>query len=368
MMRLLKKEGRVQIRPKIQAQKSTRDIPSEEIPEVVNWNMTKTNKDTGKFYVHLFQGLYGGKIMRDGEVHHNEVPLYGRVNVASFKPDIVIPNGTGEMQVEVKSYATHKGSPTFGAHQFSSYTRSFLENPYSKVVVGIFKYGKGNSPQKLYLCDYHGKREAPDHKCDSRCVIRKLSSTTRNLLVVPHNLLSFLLSVAYVDGRDQASTKSIRDREDYFLPLGRWMSWLHKHQEEPLLAIGKILEDKGKRIGQKRTFGMLPKPKDFLLEDLVAERQESPTNIFCGSYKVRGYDGSSFPITVYTNPRVDDWREKIGGHLDSYLMNVGIYDVWYKQEERIARLQEQKQIERDERPIEDGEELPELEIDDDIPF
>jgi hypothetical protein len=351
IMKLEARTGRVQIYPSLSAQYPVHGIPSDEIGSAVNKNRIKTGKDTGRFYTHVFHALYGGEIMREGSGggYAARFPLIDEVGTTFF-PDILLKNGTLDLYIEVKAFCASHGLPKFGFRQFCNYTRSFLENPNSATIAGIFKYGTGgsNNRGKLYLCKFHGKEQKPTHHCNSQCVASSLSSSTRDLIILPHNLLSFLLSISKTEVHNQESSQSPIDSEEYFLPKSHWLTLLKENADHPERAIEAVLADESILSGRRRITRKLPDPSFFLLEGLAALQYESPDNIYYGPHRIRNgvNDKTTFRITDYTPSDSSGWAEHIARNLEEFLDEVGIYQTWFE-----AKKSELPEKPRDEIPF-----------------
>jgi hypothetical protein len=324
-------------------------------------------KNTGSYYAQVAEALFGGRVLHNGEPHNNETPLHGVPKNAAknFRPDILIKQGSREIQGEVKASSTHVGHYAFGASQITNMGRSFLENPYAEPYLAMFKYGDSREKKRLGKTKGRNVRKGEMlHKIGPGGLIKKLSESTRGLTIVPHNLMTFLASVASRNMHNHASSNTARNEEHYFNILGGHITRLQKYWENPMEAVEQILAEKKGRLDRgMRKIAVLdndsnPLPgfkiEDFMLDGLHAEQVQSPTNIFCTGYhhktesgkrkdvefktpvKMTGYGkgAKSFPITIYRMApgKTDEWREHFGRNLEYFLGGLGLKEVWDRQQ------------------------------------
>lgn len=284
-------------------------------------------RNTSTFYLNLFLALYGGKIIRD-----NSAPLFPEPDIdiswdSYFYPDVLV---AGEKRVsfgEVKAISVNGAKPFFGYRQMAGYWRNLLENRGSEMFAAIFKYGNWR-PVKYHIC-----HNEDDHKCDNRCLVRNLSKTTRSLLVIPNNLLTFLLMLSPSQEMDQRKTRRGNGRETYKKPYGTWLTCLHKNYDNPKKAIDEIL----KHADSKHLGLMYFSKKDFFLDDLKVKKTTSPDNLYCRSkrgfpmYKIKSFD-----IVKYDTLHHDAWIRHFKDKLDDFLDCLGIKELYKERAERAS--------------------------------
>ncbi len=291
-------------------------------------------KNTSKFYVDLFRELYESRILEDTEMPLFTPPV--SINPL-FLPDVVVNGHMRTTFVEVKAISDRNKRPFFGHRQFAGYCGALLNNPGSKMLTGIFCYG-GETYEKLYLCAKK-KSHKEKHKCDNRCLVEKLSHSTNSLLVLPHNVLSFLLMLTYSVEMDQKNAQSSLGFEHYKRPYKAWMELLVEDFQRPFQTMQKILEHAHSHYLDLWGF----KINDFYLEDLEARSVYSPDNLYCYSSRERNQRRSRFkikpfPIIEYTTPCHSEWMKYFSEKLDLFLGDIGIKDIFYKREQRLAEL------------------------------
>lgn len=322
--------------------------------------------NTGEFYVHLHHALRGGRILFRNENHINPFPLFedSQEDIDSnFQPDII--HGDGKKQTEVKASSVQQGKVVYGKSQFANYCLGFLEHPESIMYTGVFKYGdskvkgkKGSRERKneaLAICRHTKKNLCKDQQyCKSSKglhLVERLAHATRDLTIIPHNLMTFMLSIStsYILGTGSERSHRTHDT-GYFMPYGGWLTIL-KNNLDPVKAAKLICENRKRWLDRKwqRTFvnfkpssdsdilGDL-KVEDFLLQDLQTEQFQSPDNIYITA-KVnppRTFKVYPFTVTRYFWRNLSDackWRDKFSGSLDMFLEQLGISELFYDQKQ-----------------------------------
>lgn len=242
---------------------------------------------TALFYTRLYSALFGGDMngLAPGDCHKG------------FHPDVTRRERGGFLRTEVKATSTKNGSPKVGCFQFVNYCKDFLfafrnrEKP--SVEYAFFKYGKGNTNEKLY--QYNNRR-----------LVEKLAHSTRDLLVVPLNLLILMLRDYDVKNMDHSSSNTSRDLEPYWRPHGGQMTRIHNSEEE----LEKLVEGlKYSRIGNG----------ELCTDELVRDQCESPDNIYCKGFKIK-----PFTITRYYNKNMLRWAESFNENFESFMDVLGI--------------------------------------------
>jgi len=244
-------------------------------------NIVKNN--IGEFYRCLFQALFGGKI-----VYYDGTDING-----TYHPDIKVKRRGEIIHEEIKASWSEKGQPWMSERQITGYLWNLMHDECSEVITGIFNY-KMPRKQRLYSND----------STNNRVLVGKLSKSTTRLLILPHNLLSFILSI------------SKGGPGEYRLPYAQWISLLHENWENPAKGIEGILE----HAQEKYPSGLLGvNKKDFCLDNLKADQYDSLANVYCGSHKVK-----DFVITEYKDSSYSDWKDYVKNNLDSFLYALGI--------------------------------------------
>ncbi|MDP2951555.1 MAG: hypothetical protein Q8N55_04180 [bacterium] len=283
--------------------------------------MVICKKNAGNFYLHLCAALYGGRILRENASLFNGEQGW-ECSFKGFKPDIVVDSDLRTTFGEVKSVSGNTLKVGFAHKQFLGYSQALLENKGSEMFAGIFKYGSW-TPSKLYVC-----RNEDGHFCDNRCLVKNLSQMTRSLLVIPHNLLAFLLMLSNSEERDH-TTSTARNYEHYKIVLGSYFTTLHNNWESPEQAVGKILEHSKFDLGDF-------KREDFYLGDLQATQRTAPI-VYCRNKKIGnivykrkrgmgivGKKWEPFIITEYKTPHTDKWKKHFEAEQEKFISSLGM--------------------------------------------
>ena len=346
-------------------------IPKKTTPDearAINEQRGYTAKlNTGEFYVHLYHALMGGRILFRNEHHINLYPLFedSQEDINSnFQPDIIY--GDGQRQIEVKATSVHGGTYLYKKGQFANYCLGFLEHPESLMYTGIFKYGdsrvKGKiggkevKYERLAVCRQTKKNLCKDWGyCKSSKglhLVERLSHATRDLTIIPHNLMTFILSVSASSSLGTGSEKSHRIHDtNYFMPYGGGLTILKQNYTGPVKAAELIKENRKKWFDRKwsrilgesdvldsELLGNL-KIEDFLLDDLHAEQFQSPDRIYItmNVNPPRTFKIYPFTVTRFFWRDLSDacrWRDKFAGSLDMFLEQLGIRELFHEQKQK----------------------------------
>ncbi|MFA5174053.1 MAG: hypothetical protein WC438_02635 [Candidatus Pacearchaeota archaeon] len=279
-----------------------------EARSIMNQRIDVSKKNTSLFFRTLFQSLYGGEFTN----------IHGRDSNGYFHPDLVIGQGENKKDIEVKAVSAINAKPLFGHRQFRGYCWNLINQEASEMYSAIFKYGnrkmENRNSVKLYVCSAKNRDE---HNCDNRCLAERLSNADKSLLILPHNLLSFILMISEHQDMDHTNSDSF-DSETYGKPYGAWLSLLHKNWNNSGEAVDRIFSDK--RLKEFKLMGM--KPEDFYLNELKTRQFEYPLNACCQGYKIK-----PFIVTEYENPIHEKWRKKLEDNLESIFLSMGIKDI-----------------------------------------
>ncbi len=236
-----------------------------------------SRKNTSIFYSYLYKELFGGKIAKI-----NALKKYKLLNDQTiiFSPDIIKNTKQGREYTEIKVTSHRSASPLCATLQFSNYAYFLLKR--------IEK--KDQNPNINYAIFRYGKRENShlDALTNGR-LIQRLSQSTRDLLILPLNLLILLLNTSFRDNKNQESSQFEGNR-DYWRPGGKDISSLHKD----ITSINHLLE----RLVIESHNETLREYLD--LDQIYAEKYMAPNNLVCRNYGIY-YDILPFTITYYKN-------------------------------------------------------------------
>ena len=242
------------------------------IKEIVSTRTNHSVKNIGKFFTHLYAGIFGGEV---NQVHFNAL--------SRFYTDVSDVSDLKEVHTEVKGVSVKSGSPTLACFQFARCCGLLYKLAQSgfynaEMNYAIFRYGKGHENAKLYRHNHQG-------------LSKELSKGIKSLLVVPLNVLIPILLNTSFRTKNHGSSQG-RDEEPYWEPHGGLINKIHESPE----AVDILFEDAEKA--------------GFSLDNLCAgdlERQEftAPENAYLGRYKVM-----PFRVTKYVNRHPEKWARR----------------------------------------------------------
>jgi len=299
---------------------------------IMNRRMKVSMENTGTFFVYLCNALVGGILRR------SEVPLFPDNHEKSwscygFSPDIVVEGDLRNTYIEVKGTAGSVGKANFSHCQYLRYSQAFLEDKGSEVLAAIFKYG-GRKAMRMYVC-----KSKDTHKCDNRCLVKKLSTSTRSLLIIPHNLLTFLLMLSPSEERDHRSSAHYRFL-NYKTSYGTYFTLLHKHHENIDQAIDEIL-----KFAKSKSLGLGDfNADDFYLHDLGAKQHDAP-RVYCRNRRIGnalGKELKPFVVTEYRTSNNQEWKSYFRDNFEGFVKGMGMWKDYQRRLERDAERAEAK--------------------------
>lgn len=295
--------------------------------------------NTSEFYLHLFHALKAGEISRQNEASLFSDREIQVCSIPGFSPDLVISGGLRDTYVEVKSASFRSAKPWFSHRQFLGYTTALLENKGSEMITAIFRYGEWEG-NYLYKYDGGGLADA-------------LSKTTRELLILPHNFLTFFLILCHSEDMSHVSSTG-RASENYKRPYGRWLTMLRKHYKNPDEAIDIILED-----ARSKHLGLMDFSREnFYLHGLKTEQYDSP-EIYCRNRRIGNWIADKqrkntrekwkpFVVTEYKlgyndnskKPYNDEWVDYFRNNLEAFIENLDMTKDYRKLQAWIEKAAE----------------------------
>jgi hypothetical protein len=349
-------------------------LKPDEYAKSVNARRKVASKNTtGAFYTALFNEMYREAIL-DGA----SMPLFrdsatGDYVEPGFRPDSRVNGDSKNTYVEVKAISVKSGMPFFGYSQIANGIAASLEDEGAEIMTGIFRHGPGYVNSHLEKCR---KKELGKHICDNRCLVSTLCCNTNDLLIVPHNLLTFILSISKSWRLNQTRSNSARDYEYYKLPYGTWITMLHENCEHPYSAVQEIFgfKTRKEKVSPTGRASLLSADveggfrfEDFHLRDLKARQLKPEVNedgtvvyietesseelpvedlkpkvvpvkrIYCRSARgIPIYRIQPFTITEYKMPDNKKWVETMRNKLDPLIELLGIEEQYNRVKERRA--------------------------------
>lgn len=314
--------------------KLTKEAPSYEHQKRGRQRLDVFKKNLGKLYVYLFQGMYGGEVLKDSHGHSNLFPLLEERG-ARWDPDIFIENGTLDTYVEVKATSRARPRPLFGFRQYCGTTLGIVENPMPvNMLAAIFQYERLRK-ENFGACN---SSKFGRHPCDSRCLVERVAESTGSLLVLPHNLLTFLFLISRKYKLNQQTSQSRINSETYIEPFCSWLTWLRQSSGNPSGVIEQIMD-----YPYVKGLPEVPNPEDFFISGLTARKINS-SELFDGNLvaltkkkrTIRSpeFAMKPFPVIIYENPSKGEWFDYFRKHYQEILINLGAYETYQELLER----------------------------------
>ena len=241
----------------------------------------------GKAYAHLYTMKYGGRVANYHE--NNGLRTIGKREQKKFQPDVIKPMKRGTHYIEVKANSFRRGGFGLAVHQLENYCGVVLQQGLEEqnvpaVDYAFFRHGDRNDTKIL-----HGEVGASSPEKDQLQLTKRIATQTKDLLVVPLNLLIFLLSHGNyhrVEIRNQEKYRS--GPQTYFSLKSGVVSILHDEHRgiNNLMQTPKVrnLSELIEKLG---------------IEALKVQRTEFPKGI-----TVNGREVKPFPVTrFYMSPK-----------------------------------------------------------------
>ena len=262
----------------------------------------RARQNTSIFYCYLYEALFGGRI---GRTFKGELEEISSGRYRNLHPDIVKPISDGRVFTEVKTVKTKNGKPYCSHDQFHNYTYDLLKDlnakrPRSQVEYAFFRYW---NTRLTKLC---GKQ-----------IGGELAEETRDLLIVPLNLLILILLNSPTKKIDQTTNKG-PDECKYWMIFGEILSQFHKDDN--------ITDKLFSRSSERGYHGL---KELLLLDNLVSERTQSPGNLYFWDQQIE-----PFQITRYYNRNPGQWAKVFKKRHEEILTGIlGTKDLYKETEE-----------------------------------
>lgn len=268
----------------------------------------------GDFYVHLCQALFGGRIVhKDGNSGRNTPGL-------NYMPDIIIRKRDGTNHVEVKGFGT-KRQVECRKGQAEGFVYNLLRRMDAgevtpEVDYALFRYQK---------TDHHHF-----HQIEAQDLLNLVAQNTQDLLILPTNLILFLLAFSSPREKDHSTSK--QGKNDLYYAITRaGTTILRTHYHNPAEALEAIEECRtprmNKRSGLRGPIITEKTKRDLYLDRLVAEQFSSSDLV--GRLSVNGIPINPFTITHYHMPRNDytEWLAHFSENHGSVLNEICLSDL-----------------------------------------
>ena len=271
-------------------------------PEDAQTKRAISSKNTGTFYAHLFTTIGGGTVHHSSRDEIEEVFSGDRRN---FLPDVVHNRKTGKGYTEIKAVSTRTSQPQCYFGQLENYCLQLLkridegdELPW--VDYAFFRYGDRN------LC---GQSSFTNQE-----LMRKLAQNTRDLLILPLNLVFLVLMNSPSEVRDHSSNSQTRANCSYWKVRSSMLNLFHMNSEK---AVERVLED-------DRYIGNLERD-DLFIDELYSMKLESPRIHTPKPNIIKPFEITKFrlPYLVYK-----EWLYHFKNNHQRILGELGIRDLY----------------------------------------
>lgn len=322
------------------------DTPSYKELALRRSSMAKYN--IGRFYSLMYSGIFGGK----PSLHYAHASEEGH----NYQPDVVLQSRRGKLDTEIKAFSKNfTGKSICSVPQFENYLFKLLirleqsgRNGKLDSAITGFNYGffRYTLPSRRVI--RRGKRAgfypngAPKDKKiqDGEPIanltparfIKTFGTLTRDLLVVPSNLLIPLLYASRSAFLDQTNGKTNGRTKRYWYVRSGDIAALH----DPSQGIEELIERQANRRRlpgvpfDSRSIGDFT-PQELLLDRLEMTRRESPKLLLNGKYEV-----PSFPMTVYEFKTPEDrvkWNKAVQKRHKDLATLLGVRDLYQEAQE-----------------------------------
>lgn len=319
------------VRPRLKPQSGTPHSPQDALAR-----RFKAGENTSIFYTHVQQTMFGGTVapLNNGFSYL----LFPWQEIRNFRPDIEHKRPCGPGYTEVKAVSTRTSQPHCSTTQFEDYSFMYLREleqgrqfPFARYA--MFRYGKH---------EFTGQ-----HKLQNGELIHALAENTRDLIVMPFNLTTFVLLNSPARARDQTSCASSVNERTYWDIRSRTINTLHDHN--PLNAAQIILDDNPQNYARATRKKII---EDLFIDRLIERKYESPQLVLGKKkrIKLKRFNISEFSLSP--QDRVE-WQKHLLENHRRILRRLGVrnlYDEATKYGDEVVVSQ---------KPIKEEEELEE---------
>lgn len=241
----------------------------------------------GRTYAQLYQGLFRGRLP-------NFNCQQGTLRIGKkdrlFRPDVIRLEEGNNHYIEIKANSFRRGSFSLGALQLENYCGVILQEGSSGSASPFFEYAFfRHGTRREYNTLVGESKETPPSQ-DRNFLLERITTQTKDLIIVPVNLLIFLLAHGdyhRIETRDQETSDSPIDSQRYFCLKSGVVSILHnKHR-----GINTLLT-------KPRARDLCEMVEKLGLEALRVQRTELPKG-----FSINGREVKPFPVTrFYMSP------------------------------------------------------------------
>jgi hypothetical protein len=249
-----------------------------------NSRLVIAKMNTASFYSQLYREIFGGNVLRKFKTEKEQYENGGTHVERNFHPDHIRYDEHRKIFCEIKTVSDRNSKPWCSSTQLENYCHDLLTDSFETMF----------NPELEYAFFRYRHRTSEDPKTSvltNTQLARKLARDTKDLLIVPSNLLFLMLVSSNGNWINQESNKG-PDEVHYWKIYGKLISRLHQ-EENPVLEIAESF---------RRESG-IDATREFCLDNIGVIRRESPKGIYCRDRIVR-----PFPITRYYNAG-NKWSE-----------------------------------------------------------
>ncbi len=317
----LRKEKRLQVRPDFEKRlsKRTLDIEVEKNPEwkdyVVankyiafhNRNLNIAKSNIGTFYSHLYQSIFGGHIIRkfktEKEVHTNGDETEER----NFHPDHIRFENHRKIFCEIKAISDKNSKPWCSSGQLENYCNDQLVDAFETMFTPELEYA-------FFRYKHRNDNEKKTSVLTTQELARRLSRQTKDLLIVPSNLLFLMLLASENNYINQESNKGPNEAH-YWKIYGKLITRMH-NQENPTQLVKEYKGDRRLR-------------NELCLDNIDVESTGIPEGLHYGIMPIK-----PLTITRYFNRDPKEWSEHFKQHHEGILTKtLGVRDLYQEAKE-----------------------------------
>lgn len=202
----------------------------------------------GSFFAHLFTGVFGGSV---SEKFTKRISLLNGFSKA-YSPDVLIRKDGVFQDIEIKSYSTRQGRALLRKKQAESYFLNLLNHLNSEenfdFKYAFFRYaipstcklikGKKYSTSGLQKYRRVSKSWHPENT-SPELLVKNLSSSVRDVLLIPSNLLFLLLSISGESQLGRTPKADTLKENNYWYVRSGVISRLH----DPEVGLSSLLDE-----------------------------------------------------------------------------------------------------------------------------
>ena len=276
-----------------------------------NARLVVAKANIASYYSALYQEIFGGEVLRKFKTEKEEYHIGDGQEQRNFHPDHIRYFDGTKVFCEIKAVSDRNSKPWCSSTQLENYFHDLLTDAFETMFTPELEYA-------FFRYRHRGDHEEKTSVLSNRGLARKLARDTKDLLIVPANLL-FLMALASKDCWINQESNKGPDEARYWKIYGHLITRLHQ-EDNPILNIASEVEADNIASGVEADGDLA---KDLCLRDIRVIRGQSPGDIYCRNRSVR-----PFHITRYYNS-TDCWQKYLKEHHERLLTErLGIRDLY----------------------------------------